>query len=398
MDTDQIPAFTGLKIVEPTPTDFMAGGETGVSAAPRNDSADWRPPSPDPKCQLIRSADGTVVGDTESCTDFSGTNVVATQLDWLIAQGQIDPAGVNFLKSSGYIGADGKVALSPRFTAVASGTTPQLGNSLPAVAASMLHDGVVPESLWPMPQFANGVSLEAAWGEYFAPLPEAAVALGKQFASWIAVNYQWVATPGWGAQTPAQFSALLQVAPIQIATAVCSPWNTSDPIPACGPGTQHATSLLHVEGMNGDYDILDHYAPYMKQLASGYSITYGMQYVASSVPQLAPKPSAFEYDYEVNLALGAPAGAAVKALQQGLQAALDKTGTPYMKPGVFGPYGPQTETALGRFQVDHGIADAPQGHDFGPKTRAALTQALAALAKAGAMIERPLDPGASHKS
>jgi hypothetical protein len=28
---------------------------------------------------------------------------------------------------------------------------------------------------------------------------------------------------------------------------------------------------------------------------------------------------------------------------------------PYMKIGVFGPFGPQTKAALGQFQIDNGI-------------------------------------------
>lgn len=376
METDQIPQFTGLRVVAPAPTDFVAGAETAVPAAPRNDSADWTPEIPDPKGQLMKDPSGAVIGDTESCTDFSGTNAVSTQLDWLIAHGQIDPAGVNFLKGSGYIGADGKVSISPRFTAVMSGTTPQVGNTLPNVGNSLRHDGFVPESLWPMPQFTPGMSVEAAWAEYFAPIPDEVVAAGKRLTSWISTQYQWAAFPGGGAQTPAQFSALLQLAPVQIATAVCPPWNTDQLIAACGAGTQHATTLINVQGHNGAYDILDHYQPWIKHFAPDYTITYGMQYFVSSVPQAGQPPAAFQHTYTVNLALGAPAGNEVKLLQQGLQALKDKTGKPYMAPGVFGPFGPQTEAALGRFQVDHGIADAPQGHDFGPQSRAALTAAL----------------------
>lgn len=410
-------AFTGFKEILPKfVTDWVFGGETAIDPTPRNAEIDWRPVSPDPKTQLMK-VNSVSYGDTNCCTNFSATNDLAAQMDWLIAHGQLDINGVNFLKSNGYIGADGKVNLSPRFNAVMSGTTPQNGNSLPNVWNSLRHDGIVPDSAWPMPtaEFAtildNGEpqpppgtfqetsSTQKLWNAYFAPVPDSVKALGKQFAQWFDIQYEWVAYVGGGAKTPADFSQLLSVAPIQIATAVCTGWNTDDPIKACGAGSQHATTLLYVDPATNRYDIFDHYNPFMKQFAPDYSITYGMRGVISSKPQ-APKPVAtpFTYNYQVNLSLGTGLPADVRALQQGLQTALDKTGKPYMKPGVFGPFGPQTQIALGRFQVDHGIADAPQGHDFGPATRAALTEALKEQADAASIepLPRPLNEGSSR--
>ena len=400
-----ISPFTGLKLVAPEPLDPRAGGETGVPTVARNVSGDWRTYDPTNKTQLMILSNGAIEGDTESCTDFSGTNNIAIQLDWLIKNGQVDPNGVNFLESNGYLDENGRVNLSPRFTAVMSGTTPQAGNTLPNVWKSMSTDGVVPETVWPMPTagfdaIANNPPFTAPqsfWNEYFATVSPEAIALGKQFLQWFSIQYEWIAWPGGGAQTMADFAALMPVAPLQIATAVCNGWNTEDPILGCGIGSQHATTLVNVE-VGTAYDILDHYNPFLKQFAPDYSISYAMRGVISSVPQNAKTPPPFTYNYQTNLELGSPAGAEVTALQTGLQTLLSKTGAPYMKPGVFGPFGPQTENALGRFQVDHGIADTPQGYHFGPKSRAALTEALKALSDAASSepLPRPLNPGSTR--
>lgn len=388
--------FTGLQIVQPKPGDMMFGGETNVLETPRNTGGDWRPDVAEEKTQLIVTPNGTILGDTEACTNFSSTNDIAAQLEWLIKNGQVDVNGTNFLQDNGYIGADGKVNLSPRYGAVTSGTTPKNGNNLPAVWTAIAEYGVVPESACPMPTFEDTDTIQSAWTKYYAPVEPEVTALGKKFLAWFGVQWEWVAWEG-AEKTMAQLAAVMPVAPLQIATAVCSGWNTEDPILGCGDGTQHATTLLNVE--NGTaYDILDHYKPYLKQFAPNYSISYAVRGVVSSLAQNPPAAPSFTYDYMVNLVAGAPASALVTALQQGLQTVLDKTGTPYMKPGVFGPFGPQTMAALGRFQVDNGIADAPQGHDFGPKSRAALTAALTQLAfeASGEPIPRPLNPGSDR--
>lgn len=388
--------FSGLKIVDPVPGDFMFGAETSIFDSVRNRESDWRPAEPTEKCQLLRTVSGVKIGDSNACTNFSSTNDVAAQLDFLISQGQIDPNGVNFLKSNGYIDASGRVNLSPRFCAVMSGTNPQVGNSLPAVWQSLRKDGVVPESAWPMPIFEEGTSLESAWATYYEQVPQELKDLGKKFTQWFDIQYEWFAWIG-AAKTMVQAAVAMETAPLHIATAVCAGWNTSNPIQACGNGAAHATTLLNIE-VGSAYDVLDHYRPYMKRFASDYSISYAMRAVVSSKVQNAPAQPPFTCDYQVNLAAGAPASILVTAMQQGLQTVKDKNGIPYMKPGVYGPFGPQTMLALGRFQLDHGIADQPQGHDFGPSTRAALTQALKDNAQAanGEPLERPLDPGAHH--
>lgn len=367
---------TGVIAVNPKLGDFIRGAETGILDTPVLLHGDWRNYLPTNAGQLMKKSDGSKVGDTNACVSFGACQSVETMINFQLKNSMVSPENAAWLAENGYIDANGSVYLSKRFTAKISGTNPNIGNSLPNVWSSLKNDGAVPESIWPMPDFDSCATTQEGWNLYYQNPPQAVIDLGKQFTVRFPILYEWLVYPASPANE-AQILTDLTVAPLEIATAVCTGWNTDDPIQACGPGAQHATMLAFVEGIGGYYDILDHYTPFQKQFASAYDITYGMRGVVGQGNP--PAPASFTYDYQVNLVLGTPAGAEVKALQQGLQTVKDKTGMPYMKHGVFGPYGPQTEAAIGRFQVDHGIPDAPQGADFGPKTRVALTAALKAL-------------------
>lgn len=394
--------FTGFKIIEPAPMDSIFGAETSILNLSRNDNLDWRPDIPTFKCQLMKDSQGMSHGDSNSCVSFSATNDLSCQLDWLIAHGQIDPNGLNFLQSNGYTDSTGHINLSPRFTSKMSGTNPQTGNSLPAVWNSLSTQGAVPESVWPMPVMAfdalntnNITDINQYWNAYFSTIDPQVILLGAKFASWFTTQFEWLAFEG-NEKTIDQFQPLLNVAPIHIATAVCNGWNTDNPIQACGDGAQHATTMLNIEPATA-YDILDHYNPYMKRFSPTYSISYAVRGVIASTPQNPALIPSFTYNYQTNLTFGAKASMEITALQQGLQTVLDKTGKPYMSPGVFGPFGPQTLRAVARFQVDNGIVDEPkQGYDFGPLTRTALTEALEAIATktSGVPTPRPLNPDA----
>lgn len=393
-------AFTGFKPSSPVVTDFLALGETAIIDTVRNLSGDWRSALPTDQTQLMK-VNGISYGDTEACTDFSATNVCKIQLDWMIAHGQVPHDALNFLQSNGYIDANGHVSFSPRFTAKMSGTTPQSGNTLQAVWASIRHDGLVPDSAWPAPTaewaalVAEGKTATADpfWAKYYEPVPADVIAIGQKFLKWFQAQYEWIAYPA-NEATMAQLAQYLQVSPLQICTAVCSGWNTDNPIHACGAGNAHATTLVNVEP-GVAYDIYDHYNPFSKRFSSDYNITYAMRGVLSYVSQTVPKITPFTYDYQTNLGVGAPAGPEVKALQQGLQTAKNSGGVAYMKGGLFGPYGPQTEIALAAFQADQGINNDPMGANFGPKSRTALTAVLLANAQSasGEPLPSPLGEG-----
>lgn len=375
MDTDRISEFTGLKIVEPTPTDWVRGKETGVEV-PMVPNGDWGPFLPAPKPQLIL-VDGVSHGDTESCTNFSVTNDAATYLNWLHQTGKLPPEHEEFLRDNGYFDANGLISLSPRFSAITSGTTGDEGNSLPNVWQALKDKGAVPQADCDYPtaewraKIATGnFTLRDLWAIWFNPAAAAnALAKGAQFAKLFQVQYHWLAYTG----APATMQGLhddLATAPAQLATAACPGWNDQDPIKGCGMGAGHATELYWVEP--GAYDILDHYAPFRKQLAPDYGIPYAMQGVLvpiSAGPVLYPAPTGFKHTFSAPLDVGAQ-GCEVVALQDALKADGDFPLT-VQSTGFFGSI---TEVALKKFQAKYGIASygtpttTGYGH-LGPRTR-----------------------------
>lgn len=385
MENNSLPlgGFTGFKDVEPTATDWKAGGETGITVA-LNESADWRSHLPVPKCQLI-AVNGISYGDTESCTNFSITNDITTYLQYLIDTNQMPEGQLDFLNKNGYI-VNGKVDLSPRFSAITSGTTGQEGNSAPNVWQTARTAGMVPDADCPFPteQWATRIAqgnytIEDLWDIWFdkSAITEEVSQKGKAFLNYFTIQYHWVSYPG-AEGTPNSFKQNLMIAPLQIATAVCNGWNTEDPIQGCGAGAQHATTLTDVEPTA--YDIFDHYAPYQKQFALDYVITYAMQGVAvpTTVLTLFPAPVGFKYTFANQLDPGAR-GEEVVALQNALKVlgyfplTVQSTGN-FVVNGV-------TENALKKFQKEHEIVSegSPTTTGYGrlgPKTIEALNEAL----------------------
>lgn len=380
---------TGFIPSSPSPTDWMASAETGITLGALNPSGDWKPYLPNNERQLLvlstKQYGTQTYLETNSCVTFSATNVLETGANFAMQKSLWPTEAVEWLrgphiiggKEYSYLDADGKLNLSDRFTAKMSGTDPMRGNQLQKVWDSLRHDGAVPEALWPMPvdtvkqwvESGKQFTLSELQSLYFAAIPREVVDLGKEFAKRFGVLYDWVSFPG-SAVDRGQFAEKLKTTPIQIATAVCKPWNTSEIINACGPGGQHATALVCIPV--GWDEIYDHYVPFLKRFAPDYSLTYAMRGV------LVPKAPG-HYVFAKDLIVGAPNSSEVKELQKALQLLKDKQGQPYMKPGLFGAYGKQTQDAVARFQVEVGIVDGPPGTHFGPKTRAAMNARLAAL-------------------
>lgn len=166
------------------------------------------------------------------------------------------------------------------------------------------------------------------------------------------------------------------------------PWNTDAVISACGAGTAHSTMLANVE-LEKQFDILDHYEPFEKHFAVDYDITYSLRLVWYPKVLGPTQPAGFRYTFTKQLTYTyLPTGGfnrhvfndvnELHALQTALQTLKRNNGVPYMKPGVFGPFGPQTRAALDMFERDHFIVDPEPGENFGPKNRAAMNAALLA--------------------
>lgn len=375
-------------IIDIRPRDFIAGGETGIRGAILEALGQFDVYLPDEESQA--DWDPGFFIDTCACVSFSALNAVEILFNRAIARGILTTEQLNFLKANGYIDpATGKVNFSDRFTAKMSGTTIN-GNSLGAVGDSIRNDGLIPEKAWPMPSFAdlqdeapaNGPYIShqtERFNRYYAAIPADLIAKGKAFAAIFkqTITYQWLLV---GTADNAKLIEDLKAGPIQIAAAVCSPWSSNEgmpPIPACGCNTQHAT-ILYGSADAGVLKDFDHYKSFRKLLAADYCIQYAVQYYLNPDAGIEQPPQSPKgYTYTKNLRAGAPDTFDVRMLQAGLQYAKDANNTPYMKPGVFGPFGPATKLALGRFQTAKGIKDPDgQGTNFGPASRAALTLAV----------------------
>lgn len=366
---------TGVIEVKPLLTDFIAGAETGVVEIVRNASGNWIANEPPGEWQR----DMTSLFETDACVSFSADDQLETCGDFDIAAGRWPATFVTWLKTNGYFNANGTLNFSDRFTAKMSGTT-TAGNSLPAVWASIAKNGLVPETSWPFPLSEMTNEQTTDWNIYYGDVPADVVALGQEFLAQLKLNglqiaYEWVVSSGQGT-TEELLKEALTIAPLQIATAVCAPWNTAAPINGCGPGAQHATMLANIDA-SGIYDILDHYVPFQKQLGKDYNISYAMRGVIQSI--VVP-PTAFHYTFTKQLTFNGTSNDPVelKALQTALQTLISPaTGKTYMKVGVFGPFGPQTKAAYAQFETDHGIVDPDgQGTNFGPQGRAAMNATL----------------------
>jgi hypothetical protein len=141
MHTIQPGDNTGVIIKEPSEIGAVATLPTLI-----NQSGDWRAFECDGEWQKDMQIDW----ESEACMSFTASNNIATYLNWLITEGTIEPAQLLFLKNNGYLGADGKVALSPRFLATVDNTSVD-GNDFEQVWNAVKEYGLVPDSAWPMP-------------------------------------------------------------------------------------------------------------------------------------------------------------------------------------------------------------------------------------------------------
>lgn len=248
-----------------------------------NASTDWRGYESSGEWQK----DMTIGFDTEACMSYTPNDNLETYLNWLIRTNQLLPAQLAFLTDNGYIGADGNVHLSARFTAYMSGTTVN-GNDFEQVWSSLDTDGAVPESLWPFPLEEMNADPSNAWGIYYTHPPAAAITLGEKFLTYFDVQWRWLVSNGLGA-SQATFVEWLKTAPIHLAIAVCGDWNNDVPIMGCGTGAQHAVQLSHVN-VGGNNDILDHYVKFDKELGSDYTLAYAVQGWVNQIPQSPSLP------------------------------------------------------------------------------------------------------------
>ena len=263
---------TGFIAQDPRETDFIAGSLSGISTH-NHPTGDWFNSLPSDERQ------SGVYFDSMACISFSAINVIETQLNWMVATGQIPSATLKAMQDLGYF-KDGVVNLSDRYLAKVSGTTTK-GNYLVTVWDSIRDYGLIPESDW---TFDPGQRTPAFdWDDYYAPIPQALLDKGKKFLDLFEVKYEWLLAGG--QVTPKFMKEWLKGGPIQIASATCPGWSTGT-VPACSLAVNHATMIYGVDDTG--YKLFDHYAPFQKTLANDYKIPFAMRGIVSVKSSIPP--------------------------------------------------------------------------------------------------------------
>jgi hypothetical protein len=245
---------TGFLEAEPRQTDWIAGAESGIKLESMNHFGDWTVFLPTHERQ------NSVYMDSMACVTFSALNSLESQLRAHIGYQRLPVKTIKALKDRGYFNEHLEFNLSDRFTAKMSGTT-RKGNYFTNVWDSIRKHGALPEADWPYKQDFN-------WDNYYSEIPQALKTKALDFLNFFEVKYEWI---------PVITSLLtdnLFQAPIQIATPLCNGWSTDKPVKACTLSPNHATMLYRIGKSIFDFD---HYAPFRKELALDYPISYAIK-------------------------------------------------------------------------------------------------------------------------
>ena len=139
------------------PQDWVHGQVGALPYEVRNLSGDWTKYLPPAERQSNRRT------ETMACVSYSLLNVIETQINFLSGE------QVNF---------------SDRWLAKMSNTT-MAGNYLWAVADTVRHFGLVPQTTWPEPS-------DYTWDSFYAPIPPEIQSKGMEFLENYTIAYEWV--------------------------------------------------------------------------------------------------------------------------------------------------------------------------------------------------------------
>ncbi len=251
---------TGLIIQEPQPDDYIKGQNSPLAVQAVNPSGDWLSYVPTNEDQY---SDKNKF-DTMNCTAFSLTNIIEMWLQFYIQSGYMPVGHMQFLQDNDYLDANGKINLSERALGTMAGTGSN-GNTLQKVVQTARTYGLAPDSIWAWDQ-----NKEVNIQEYYSPLPDSVWQIAAKFRDYFEIQYQWLFS---GVNS---IPDALRESPLWIALATCPGWS-NPPVNWCGvTQSNHAVSLIK-DDLKSEPVILDHYNPYIKQLALNYVIPWLMQ-------------------------------------------------------------------------------------------------------------------------
>lgn len=319
----------GVVLAPLRPTDYILGSISNKINITRM-VKDWSLYLP------ILESQENKIADFEDCVTMSGGHAIEMQLNYLLFQNLLSDEALNFFHNNNYI-VDGLFRISKRFNAKLNGTEVVPGNNPYTVGDNFRTAGFVPESSYPTTD-------NMTWAEFYSPIPQNLIDLGKKALWFILVQYQFV--------LDTDILPALYAAPVQCATEVCAGWESGQPVKKCsGQPLQHATVIYGKDSSNNWLDF-DQLPPFLQKLAPDYELPLNMQYIITMKPTTLRKTMF---------------GANVTFLQEDLNKVanykLDEDGT----------FGNLTEKAVIDFQKKHGlVADGIAGS----KTLAKLKDTL----------------------
>lgn len=313
-------------LIEPKPLDWIKGRETGVTAI--RTVLDWSKYLPDGEPQ------STPTGDSDECATFSGPeHCIETQVNYDIAEGNYSAEALAYFESAGYM-VNGKFKTSAIFNAKMNGTD-QTGNYMNTVAESVRLCGLLPDKDLPFPSKFTWTAFNAL------EITQAQKAKALESLKYILINYQWI--------SEVVNSQILSLAPVQIATGVCSGWNTDPVVMACSAPIEHCTMHYGLDNYSNKL-IRDTYPAYDKVLSNGYQVYAAMQYIVTPLgqPLVVAKPNHLfneeVKEFSTNVA-------EVTAIQTLL--AWDLGPTVFDPKYICGSFGPRTLAAINAFQLKY---------------------------------------------
>lgn len=250
----------GILIAPPKPSDFILGANSPISID-RNIN-DWSIYLPQEESQRNK------ITDFFDCVTMSAIHSLECQLNYLMATNQLSDEALNFFHNNGYIN-NGSFELSVRFNAKLNGTDISKGQYLNVAADCLRRDGFIPKSDWEETE-------EMSDTLFYSNIPIGLFSKAKKALWFIDIKYQLVYKEN--------FRSSLLVSPIQVATEICTGWDSGQPVQKCsGQPLQHSTLLYGIDSLDRWLD-LDHYPPFKQLLALDYEFPLNLQYVLTAKP------------------------------------------------------------------------------------------------------------------
>lgn len=219
-------------------------------------------------------------GDKLHCVSRGRSNAEEGGVNRLYQNNLLAPATREFLEKNGYI-VNGKVEFNVRYLAQMSGTT-RSGNSMSKVADTARRLGFLPRNY---PDYPDDTNLP--WDQYYVNPPAKAHQLAAEYKKHFSNEYAWIAQGVFqhSEQSKQELVKWSKCGIIQVATALCPPWNV-DTVPVCG--LTQATHSYIIDSIEAGSKLVafDHYPPYEKNLPWQYIIPYAMVHAVTPLLSL----------------------------------------------------------------------------------------------------------------